>query len=141
MQFKTSITHHLVKSEDLNHHGTLYAGRTMEWFVEAGFIAAACWLQPANIVCHTIHSVTFTSPVQRGEIVELISRIVYTGTSSLTAHISCTANGRAVLSGFILFIHVDMDGTKMPHGLVLEPSNEEERLLQEQASQLKKSNS
>jgi hypothetical protein len=28
----------LVKSEDLNHHGTLFAGRTAEWFVESGFL-------------------------------------------------------------------------------------------------------
>ena len=30
---------HLIKSEDLNHHGTLFAGRTAEWLVEA---AAGC---------------------------------------------------------------------------------------------------
>jgi len=41
----------LVKSEDLNHHGTLFAGRSAEWFVEAGFIAAASVLPPKNIVC------------------------------------------------------------------------------------------
>ena len=33
-------TYHLVKGEDLNHHGRLYAGRNAEWFVESGFIAA-----------------------------------------------------------------------------------------------------
>ena len=33
---------HLVKSEDLNHHGTLFAARTASWFVESAFIAAAC---------------------------------------------------------------------------------------------------
>ena len=33
--------YHLVKSEDLNHHRTLFAGRGAEWLVEAGFIAAA----------------------------------------------------------------------------------------------------
>ena len=32
------VTMRLVKSEDLNHHGTLFAGRTAEWFVESGFI-------------------------------------------------------------------------------------------------------
>ena len=39
MEPKTFITHHLVRSEDLNHHGTLFAGRSSEWFIEAGFIA------------------------------------------------------------------------------------------------------
>src|SRR5665254_21309 len=32
---------HLVKSEDLNHHGTLYAWRSAEWLVEGAFVAAA----------------------------------------------------------------------------------------------------
>ena len=41
----------LVKSNDLNHHGTLFAGRTAEWFVESGFIAAAGVLDPKNLVC------------------------------------------------------------------------------------------
>lgn len=31
----------LVKSEDLNHHGTLFAGRMSEWFVEACSISGA----------------------------------------------------------------------------------------------------
>jgi len=34
----TMVTMRLVKSEDLNHHGTLFAGRTAEWFVESGRI-------------------------------------------------------------------------------------------------------
>lgn len=46
----------LVKSEDLNHHGTLFAGRTAEWFVEAAFIAAASLAgNPENVVCINIH--------------------------------------------------------------------------------------
>ena len=31
MNMVTMINHHLVKNEDLNHHGTLYAGRTADW--------------------------------------------------------------------------------------------------------------
>ncbi|MDP2989667.1 MAG: hypothetical protein Q8O57_03775 [Kiritimatiellota bacterium] len=46
MKITTYVTNHLVKSEDLNHHGTLYAGRTAEWFVESGFIAAASLTHP-----------------------------------------------------------------------------------------------
>ncbi|MFB3926434.1 MAG: acyl-CoA thioesterase, partial [Syntrophales bacterium] len=38
---KTYIIHRQVKGQDLNHHGTLFAGRGAEWFVEAGLIAAA----------------------------------------------------------------------------------------------------
>ncbi len=52
----------LVKSEDLNHHGTLFAGRCAEWFVEAGFIAVASVLPAENIVCMKIHGLEFSRP-------------------------------------------------------------------------------
>jgi hypothetical protein len=35
---KVFSTMRLVKSEDLNHHGTLFAGRSAEWFVESGLL-------------------------------------------------------------------------------------------------------
>jgi len=41
MNMETLTIYHLIKSEDLNHHGTLFAGRGAEWMVEAGFVAAA----------------------------------------------------------------------------------------------------
>ena len=46
----TFTTYHLIKSEDLNHHRSLFAGRSAEWFVEAGFIAAAAELDPNTIL-------------------------------------------------------------------------------------------
>ena len=36
MRFQTLVTNRFVKGEDLNHHGTLFAGRAAEWFVESG---------------------------------------------------------------------------------------------------------
>jgi acyl-CoA hydrolase len=41
MNIKTYVIHRHVKGQDLNPHGTLFAGRGAEWFVEAGLIAAA----------------------------------------------------------------------------------------------------
>ena len=49
MRMQPVLTHHFVKSEDLNHHGTLFAGRTAEWFVEAGLMAAAVHLSLIHI--------------------------------------------------------------------------------------------
>ena len=34
MKVKNYIIHRQIKSQDLNHHGTLFAGRAAEWFVE-----------------------------------------------------------------------------------------------------------
>ena len=87
MKIKTYRNYHLVKSEDLNHHGTLYAGRTAEWFVEAGFIAAASLTTPNHIVCLQIHGMMFTQPVNKGQIACFESKIIFTGRTKLVAYI------------------------------------------------------
>lgn len=129
-------TYHLVKSEDLNHHGTLYAGRTAEWFVESGFIAAATLTKPENIVCLKIHGMTFTRPVKRGEVPEFESRIIQTGRTRLVAYIVVRSNGAEVVRGFITFIHVDMDGNPIPHNVDIVPTSAEDIALAAEAKTL-----
>jgi acyl-CoA hydrolase len=136
MKITTCITNHLVKSEDLNHHGTLYAGRTAEWFVESGFIAAASLTHPENIVCLKIHGMVFNRPVRRGEIVCFESRIVCTGKSRLIAYIETKVKDQIVISGFITFVHVDAEGHPLPHGITVEASTPEEVTLVEKARNL-----
>ena len=136
MEPKTFTTHRLVKNEDLNHHGTLYAGRSAEWFVEAGFIAAAGLTRPENVVCLKIHGMTFSRPVQAGEIVEFDSRIILAGRSSLHAHVRMLAMGEFVMEGFITFVHVDHDGRAQPHGISIEPASAEDQALQERVREL-----
>lgn len=129
----------LIKSEDLNHHKTLFAGRCAEWFVEAGFIAAASVLPAGNIVCLKVHGLMFTAPLIAGEIACFKSRIVKVGRTSLTTYISLTAQNKAnpVISGFITFVHVNGDGKAEPHGLELELESEEDYRLYQQALALK----
>lgn len=138
MSFVRYTTNRLVKGEDLNHHGTLYAGRTSEWFVEAGFVAAANLTRPENIVCLQIHNMMFSRPVHKGDVVCLESCIVYTGKTSLVANIRMSARDEEVLNGFISFVHVDQDGKPLAHGLKVTADSPEEKLLQEHALQLKK---
>ncbi len=136
MDVTTFTTQHLVKSEDLNHHGTLYAGRTAEWFVESGFIAAASLTKPENIVCLKIHGMAFTRPVRRGELIAFYSKIVNVGKSRLVAYIQVLASGQKVVEGFITFVHVDLEGKPIPHGLTIVPTSPEDVALQEQAKTL-----
>jgi len=35
MNIETLTIYHLIKSEDLNHHGTLFAGRGAEWMLKS----------------------------------------------------------------------------------------------------------
>ncbi len=136
----SNITMRLVKSEDLNHHGTLFAGRTAEWFVESGFIAATTLLDPKNVVCLKIHGMHFTTPARPGEVLKFDSKIVFTGTSSLVAYVSVTRSGstKPMVDGFITFIHVDDETHSMPHYLETRPLTKEDRILYEEALKLRK---
>ena len=128
--------YHLVKSEDLNHHGTLYAGRTAEWFVESGFIAASNLTDPAHTVCLQIHGMTFFHPVRRGDIACFESQVVYSGRSKLVSYIKMRVKETLIVEGFITFIHVDDEGKACPHGITIQPENEEEQALLERAQSL-----
>lgn len=135
-----NITMRLIKSEDLNHHGTLFAGRTAEWFVESGFIASTALLDPRSVVCLKVHGMYFTSPAKPGEVLKFESKIVYTGRSSLVAYIRvCKSNSaKTLVEGFVTFIHVDEETRPLPHNIITEPVTEADKLLYEQAEGLKK---
>jgi acyl-CoA hydrolase len=138
-QIKRFTTYRLVKSEDLNHHGTLFAGRGAEWFVESGFVAAAQLLPPQNLICVKIHGLNFQQPVRVGETVCYTSCIVNAGKSSLTAYVKVCKNNcnDVVVDGFATFVHVDANTKAIPHGIELEATNEEDLKLMETAVQIK----
>lgn len=141
MQTKEYPTHRLVKSEDLNHHGTLYAGRSAEWFVESGFISASSLINPKHIICLKIHGMCFSSPVKPGESICYTSKIVYTGKSSLVAYVKVARVSKpesVIVDGFITFVHVDENTKACPHGIKIEPETEEDKLLSKKASELNK---
>ncbi len=137
---KSVSTTRLVKSEDLNHHGTLFAGRTAEWFVESGFIAAATIVNPKNIVCLQVHGLYFSQPAKPGEILSFESKVVYAGKSSLVSYIQVIKQGQAepFVSGFITFINVNEETKAMPHNIEITPKTEEDIALYEKAKNLKK---
>jgi acyl-CoA hydrolase len=133
------VTMRLVKSEDLNHHGTLFAGRTAEWFVESGFIAAASLLNPRQVVCLNIHGMFFKKPARSGDVLKFTSRIVYTGKTSITVYVHVDNNGsvKPMVDGFVTFIHVNSETKPTPHFLDLQPETEEDKLLHETAKNLR----
>ena len=138
---KKYTTMHLIKSEDLNHHGTMFAGRMAEWFVEACFIAAADTVNsPKSIVCLQIHGLNFGSPAYRGDLLGMEATLVKAGKTSLTVYGTAFRQNNAqakVVEGFITFVYVDEDGAKLPHGIVLDETNDPDELqLRERALKL-----
>jgi len=138
---KNYISTHLIKSEDLNHHGTLFAGRMAEWFVEGAFVAAASlYGKPENIVCVKMHGLKFAGPATKGDIITLVTSVVYTGTTSLTVYGKVCRNDseKILVEGFVTFVCVDHEGKKMAHNIVLpEPQDEETWKLRETAKALR----
>lgn len=117
-------TTRLVKGQDLNHHGTLFAGRMAEWFTESCFLAALRFVRrPEDIVCANIHGLRFTKPARPGDSVEIISNVVRCGTKSLTVSGEVFVNDEPdpTIHGFATFVTVDHDGRSYAHGLSLPP--------------------
>ncbi len=138
MEPKTYCYERLIKSEDLNHHKTLFAGRCAEWFVEAGFIAAASVLPADHIVCLKIHGLSFTQPMKSGDIASFQSKIIHVGRTSLKVYVQLINQKiiEPIVKGFITFVHVNDDGQAVPHGLKLEILDSKDKLLNQIASNL-----
>ena len=132
----------LVKGQDLNHHGTLFAGRIAEWFTESCFLAASRFLgKPENIVCVKIHGLAFTKPAHSGDTVEIVTRVVKTGRTSITVcgQVFVNDGAESVVKGFATFVTVDSAGASYAHGLALPAEYiEEHRALHDEAAALPK---
>lgn len=127
----------LVKPQELNHHGTLFAGRMSEWFVENCFICAAkATGRPENIVCINIHGLTFKNPAHNGDIVDIESMVARVGRTSFTVYGKITVGNseKNTCEGFITFAFVDENNKPIPHNIKLdETSDENERKIREDA--------
>jgi acyl-CoA hydrolase len=140
----TTISH-LIKPQDLNHHGTLFAGRMAEWAVETGFIGAQKVLavDPKYILCLRIYGMTFSRPVRSGDVIDIRARAAHIGTSSITIYIETfngLLGGAPLLDAFITFVHVDGEGKSRPHGLPIQkPAAGGSLALWERAERLKQS--
>lgn len=129
---------HLVKSVDLNHHGTLFAGRMAEWLVEVGFMVARAALgcPPGNVVCARLHGMDFRKSIGPGATLVVEGRVAYVGLSSVTVYVRAWPLGEPqedlpYTDGLVTFVHI-VETRAVPHGLVVEvPRSGEERALWE----------
>ncbi|MDR1767057.1 MAG: hypothetical protein LBR32_01250 [Propionibacteriaceae bacterium] len=136
MRVKPITLRHFVMSQDLNHHGTLYAGRCVEWMVEAGLIAACDAVRRQDVVCVHINDLYFRNPVPRGHQVEYTTTVAHVGRSSLVAYVRVenVITGDFIVDGFFTYVNVDENGRPQPHGLTLEPAGQADQELMAAAS-------
>jgi len=138
-QYETS---HLVKGEDLNHHGTLFAARAAAWLVEAGFVAAGCACgSTEDIVCRNLSDMWFKKPVQQGTILRFLARVAYAGESSFMVAVRAqdALTDTIYIEGMLTFVTVDGGtGQKKAHHIALdEAGDEQERLQRARALELR----
>lgn len=133
---------HLVKSEDLNHHGTLFAAKAAAWLVEAGFAAAACEHGNTDeIVLRCLNTMSFQEPIQKGSVVRFTSRVVYAGSTSLRVAVEAgdAMNDRKAIRGTLTFVTIDeATGVKKSHQVRLDDTEDETELAQrEEAARIR----
>ena len=113
---------HMVRPQDLNHHGTLFAGQMASWLVEAGFIAASrlCG-KPEDIVCVKINEMTFKKPINLGDIIEIKSRIANLGSTSITVYseVFRKQDILPLVANMATYVSVDKENKPYPHGFKL----------------------
>ena len=129
---------HLVKSEDLNHHGTLFAGRTAEWLVEAAFIAAAdTHGRPQDILCVNVHGFYLQKAGSEGRYPHYPQPDRKDGNHQHDGPRKGSVRNRSGqnVEGFVTFVCVELDTKKKrAHNITLDKAeNEEEALLRERA--------
>lgn len=115
-----SLTKHQIRPEHLNHHETLYAGQITDWLSEAAFICTAQLRgRTDHIVMAGADKIRLFRPMRPGDILDLAAEVSHLGSTSIVLRVE----GREMLSGTLccegefIFVTVDDDGRKCPHGL------------------------
>ena len=120
-----------VKSKDLNHHKTLFAGTMASWIVENTFIHASTIINEVHsIVCLKIHGLVFKTPVFLGDIITFRTIIAHIGSSSITVYCEVfdTNNPKKkIVDSFVTFVHIDSNGNAKKHNIKYEPKTKEEK--------------
>ncbi len=109
----------IIFPEQTNHYGTFYGGDGLKMLGKAAFIAATRHTR-RNIVMASSERVDFRSAVGLGDMVELVSRIVRTGCSSVTVEVELwserllTGQRRHAATARFVMVAVDEQGRPTP---------------------------
>ncbi|MCM1244649.1 MAG: hypothetical protein NC293_03285 [Roseburia sp.] len=115
-----TATRRFVRPEHMNHHQSLYAGYISEWITEAAFVAVAKLLgRTDHVVLAGINEIRVVKPVRSGTVLELQYEVKKYGTTSVEFFVtgSDLLTGGKHFYGSVVFVTVDDEGNKTPHGL------------------------
>jgi acyl-CoA hydrolase len=107
----------MVFPDQTNHYGTLFGGQALRLMDMSAFITASRYAR-RTVVTASSERVDFHTPVQQGQLVELVGRVVATGRTSLTVDVELFAedllSGARQLCTRGRFILVALDAERRP---------------------------
>jgi acyl-CoA hydrolase len=105
----------MVFPDHTNHLGTLFGGQALAWMDKAAFIVASRYAR-RTVVTARSEEVNFRVPVRKGQLAELVARIVRVGHSSMTVEVELTAEDpltgdrRICTTGRFVMVALDSNG-------------------------------
>lgn len=116
-----TITHHYVRMEQMNHHGSLYSGVLTDWMTEAAFFGAAQTLNRRDhMVMCAVQDFRFVAPVELGDILNFQYELAKVGRTSLTIAVEARNMLRPEIiyaTCQVVFVNTDENGKSTPHNL------------------------
>ena len=109
-----------VRPEFLNHHMTMYAGYISEWVTEAAMIGVTQVLgRTDHVVLAAVKDIRVVKSIVAGTILEMNYSVKNYGTTSVEIEVSGSdmLSKEAYFTGNAVFVTVDDEGKKTPHGL------------------------
>lgn len=113
-------TRQFVRPDAHNHHQTVYAGRLAEWFTEAAMIGVTKIIgKNEHVVLAALKEIRLKKPMKAGMILEFLYETGHLGTTSIEiiVKVQDMLTGAEHASGSAVFVTVDDNGKKTPHGL------------------------
>ncbi len=104
----------LVLPNQTNNHNTMFGGDVMALMDRAAAIAALRFAR-TSVVTASTERIDFRTPIQTGEIIEAVSRVIYAGRTSLIVRIHIYAehplNGdlRLCTTGYFSMVAIDRE--------------------------------
>jgi acyl-CoA hydrolase len=105
----------LIRSEFLNHYGTLFGGYMMQWADDMAYNAASLAYPQASFVTKLFGQFDFTSPVRSGDIIKIFGQVESVGSTSCKIAV-WAVNARTdadVFRTFAVMVNVQ-DGRAIP---------------------------
>ncbi|SET42559.1 acyl-CoA thioesterase [Thalassotalea agarivorans] len=130
----------LAEPQDVNFGGKVHGGAVMKWIDLAAYACAAGW---SGKYCVTAYAggIKFVAPIHVGSLVEVTSKVILTGSSSMHIAIEVVAcdpkslNRRKTTHCIVIMVAVDETGQKVrvPEWI---PESDEDKAQHESAKKL-----